>query len=81
MKIVLGKFLNTWKKHEGEPKWIKFKSKLLLGEYELMFDAHNGSGFHNRIILNILPTWCRIKNLIKPARGLNTVKSFDGFCG
>ena len=63
---------------EGEPKKINRNGKEFIAEYELKLIAHNGSGFDTWIILNNLPSWSRIMNLIKNGKGIISLKIFNG---
>ena len=40
--------------------------------------AHNGSGFDSWIILNNLPEWCKIVNMIKTGKGIISLKIHNG---
>ena len=64
---------------KGEPRYIFNKNgKFTLSEYELKMIAHNGSGFDSYIILNNLPEWCSIVNMIKTGKGIISLKIHNG---
>ena len=54
----------------------KVKNKIV--DYNLQMHAHNGSGFHNWIILNSLPCDKHIVNIIKNGKGIIEMKVFSG---
>ena len=41
--------------------------------------AHNGSGFDSYVVLNNLPQWRSVFNLIKNGAGIVALKIFDGY--
>ena len=59
---------------KGEPKKVDGK----IVEYELYMLAHNGSSFDTYIILNNLPKWRRIVNIIKNGKGIISLRIFNG---
>ena len=50
----------------------------MIGEYELKRLSHER--FHNWIVVNILPNWCRTINPIETVRSLITLKLFKASC-
>ena len=60
---------------KGEPK--KVKNKIV--EYNLYLLAHNGSGIDSYVVLNNLPQWRSIVNLIKNGGGIVSLKIFNGY--
>ena len=68
------------KDYTGESNWINVESEQRIAENEPKFVTHDGSSFDSLIILNIVPTWCRVISRIIFARFLITVKSCNGFC-
>ena len=60
---------------KGEPK--KVKNRIV--EYNLYLIAHNGSGFDSYVVLNNLPQWRNVVKLIKNARGIVSLKIFNGY--
>ena len=63
---------------KGEPKKINRNGKEFIAEYDLKLIAQYGSGFDTWIILNNLPSWCRIINLIKNGKRTISLKIFNG---
>ena len=41
--------------------------------------AHNGSGFDSYVVLNNLPQWRSVVNLIKNGAGNSSFKLFNGY--
>ena len=48
-------------------------------ENNLFFIAHNGSGFDSYVVLNILPQWRSVVDLIKNGTGIVSSKIFNGY--
>ena len=55
----------------------KFKNKIV--EYILYMIVHNGSGFDSCVVLNNLPQWRCVVNLIKNGAGNISPKIFNGY--
>ena len=55
----------------------KVKNKTV--EYHLHLIAHNGSGFDSNVVLNSLPQWRSVINLIKNGTGIVSLKIFNGY--
>ena len=53
----------------------RFKIKIV--EKNLYMVAHNGSGFDSYVVLNNLPPWRYVFNLIKNGTGIVPVKRFN----
>ena len=60
---------------EGELK--KIKNQIV--EYNLYLIAHNGSGFDSYVVLNNLPQWRSVVNLIKNGAGIVSSKILNGY--
>ena len=60
---------------KGEPK--KVKNKFV--EYNLYLIAHNGSGFDSYVVLNNLPQWRSVVELIKNGAGIFLLNVFNGY--
>ena len=60
---------------KGEAK--KFKKKIV--EHNLFLIAHNGSGFDCYVVLNNLPKWRNVINLIKNGGGNVSLKLLRGY--
>ena len=60
---------------EGEPK--KVQNKIV--NFDLYILAHNGSGFDSYVVLNNLPQWRKVVNLIKNGSGIVSHKIFNGY--
>ena len=58
---------------KGEPK--KVKNKFV--EYNPYLIAHNGTGFDSYVVLNNLPQWRSIVEVIKNGRGIVSLKIFN----
>ena len=41
--------------------------------------AHNGPGFDSYVVLNNLPQWRKVVNLIKNGAGIVSLELFDGY--
>ena len=54
------------------------KSKKIV-EYILYLIAQNGSGFDSYVVLNNLPQWRSVVNLIKNGAGTVSLKIFNGY--
>ena len=61
----------------GEPKKVKNKNKIV--EYNLYLIAHNGSGFDSYVVLNNLPQWRSVVELIENGAGIISLKIFNGY--
>ena len=48
-------------------------------DYKFQLHAHNGSGFHTWIILNILPCDKHIVDIIKNGKGIISITVFNGY--
>ena len=48
-------------------------------EFNLYMIAHNGTGFDSYVVLNNLPHWRSVVNLIKNGAGIVSPKIFDGY--
>ena len=64
---------------QSESNWVKVRAMAMIADYELKLFTHKALGFSCWFFLKILPTRCRITNLIKTSKYLNTKKIFDGF--
>ena len=60
---------------KGEAKKVNNK----IFEYNLYLIAHNGSGFDSYVVLNNLPKWGSVVNLIKNRTGIVSLKIFNGY--
>ena len=60
---------------KGEPK--KVRNKIV--ENNLYLIAHNGSGFDSYVVLNNLPQWRNVVELIKNGAGIISLKIFNGY--
>ena len=56
---------------------IKIKNKIV--EYNLFLIAHNGSGCDSYVVLNNLPQWSSVYNLIKNGASNIPLKTFDAY--
>ena len=61
---------------KGESKKVNKK----IVEYNLYLIAHNGSGFDSYVVLNNLPQWRNVVNLIQNGAGIVfCLKIFNGY--
>ena len=60
---------------KGEAKKVKTRNI----EFNLYLTAHDGSGFDNYVVLNSLPQWTSVVNLIKNGVGIISLKIFNGY--
>ena len=60
---------------KAEPKNVKNK----VIEFNLYLIAHNGSGFDSYVVLNNLPQWRSVVNLIRIGAGLVSITIFNGY--
>ena len=60
---------------KGEPK--RFNNKIF--NYNLHLFAHKGSGFDSYVVLNNLPQWRTVVNLIHNGSGVVSLKTFNGY--
>ena len=59
----------------GEAK--KVKNKIV--DFNLSLKTRNGSGFDSYVVLNKLPHWRRVVNLIKNEAGIVSLKIYNGY--
>ena len=59
----------------GEPEKVKKKTV----EYNLYSIAHNESGLDCYVVLNNLPQWRNVVELIKNGAGIISLKIFNGY--
>ena len=55
----------------------KVKNEIV--EYNLCLIAHNGYGFDSYVVLNNLPQWRSVVDLIKNGAGFVSLKIFNGY--
>ena len=60
---------------KGEAK--KVNNKIV--EYNLYLIVHNGSGFDSYVVLNSLPQWRSVVNIVKNGTGIVSLKTFNGY--
>ena len=59
---------------KGEPeKFVKYNREIIC-EHELKMVPHSGSGFDSWLILNNLPEWSEIVNIIKTGKEIISQK-------
>ena len=71
----MGNALDFLSKFKGQER--KVKNKIV--EYNLQLHAHNGSGFDIWIILNNLPCYKHVADIIKNGKSIISLKIFNGY--
>ena len=72
-------FINEMVDHVFSFKIEPKKVKKIIVEYNLNLIAHNGSGFDSYVVLNILPQWRSVGELIKNGAGIISLKIINGY--